>query len=570
MSDSRRTNGRHYTSREIIHRVIDPLFLDELRAELDAIKRKTDRLAALERFQDKLASLTFLDPACGSGNFLIETCNSLRALENEVLGEMLKLGVSGETGVTLDQFFGIELESSACELAARHCARIVCGNALELDWNEVVPGGVDYIIGNPPFVGASMMNAEQKRQAVAIFGTGRLVKSLDYVGAWFCKAAALMRGTETRAAFVSTSSICQGEQVAPLWQKLFGDFGIHIDFARRTFRWQSDLENSAAVHCVIIGFSHAPSGRRKIIFDGERKLVARNINAYLLDAPDVFIRSRSKPLCNDAPRVTKGNQPTDGGNLLLTCEERERLLRDAPALECCIRRYIGARDFISGDEVRYCLWLQGVEPGVYCDNEEIARRLDAVRKFRAASTSKPTRVMAEKAALFFSRPQSDGQSSLLIPRVSTSARRYIPMAFAGAGDIASDSLSIVHGADRFHFGVLESSVHMAWTRAVCGRFGDEYRYSGSVVCNNFVWCERSARIESTAQSILDARSRYSDRSLAFLYDETTMPDELRAAHTENDRAVLSAYGFSESMSEAEIVARLMEMYQQLTEAIDHE
>ena len=589
---TRRTGGMHYTSIENIHKVIDPLFLEDLYEEFKVVKRRRkNKRAALEDFQTKLASMKFFDPACGSGNFLTETFLSIRRLENEVIRELHALGADCHILVSIENFYGIEVNDFAVAVARTalwiaenqmlqetemiihedinflpltSAAHIVEGNALTVDWSSVVTDGVDYIIGNPPFVGASMMSAKQKAEAVAIFGKGKLVNSLDYVGAWYYKAAALTVGTQTRAAFVSTNSICQGEQVAPLWQKLFLDRGIHIDFARRTFKWISESDDPAAVNCVIVGFSHAPSDRPRIIFDGDKKLIATNINPYLVDAPDVFIWSRAKPICADAPRMSLGNKPTDDGNLILSPEERDKLLRDDPTVECCIRPYIAAKDFLNGGASRYCLWLKDIDPKIYRGNREIMRRLDAVRRFRAESTSKPTRDMASTPSLFFfiSQPTTD---YIIVPSTSSERRKYIPIGFLPPTIIASNASTIVPSATLFEFGVLSSSVHMAWVRTVCGRLKSDYRYSTSVVYNNYVWCGWSARIEETARGILEARALYPAWTLAALYDEEKMPSELRAAHLENDRAVLNAYGFEESLSEDRIVAGLMDMYQRLAQ-----
>ena len=589
---TRRAGGMHYTSIENIHKVIDPLFLDDLHNEFMSVKRKRkNKCRELERFQVKIASLKFFDPACGSGNFLTETFLSIRRLENEVIRELYGLGAHCQILVSIENFYGIEVNDFAVAVARTalwiaenqmlqetemiihedinflpltSAAHIVEGNALTVDWSSVVTDGVDYIIGNPPFVGASMMSAKQKAEAVAIFGKGKLVNSLDYVGAWYYKAAALTVGTQTRAAFVSTNSICQGEQVAPLWQKLFLDRGIHIDFARRTFKWISESDDPAAVNCVIVGFSHAPSDRPRIIFDGDKKLIATNINPYLVDAPDVFIWSRAKPICADAPRMSLGNKPTDDGNLILSPEERDKLLRDDPTVECCIRPYIAAKDFLNGGASRYCLWLKDIDPKIYRGNREIMRRLDAVRRFRAESTSKPTRDMASTPSLFFfiSQPTTD---YIIVPSTSSERRKYIPIGFLPPTIIASNASTIVPSATLFEFGVLSSSVHMAWVRTVCGRLKSDYRYSTSVVYNNYVWCGWSARIEETARGILEARALYPAWTLAALYDEEKMPSELRAAHLENDRAVLNAYGFEESLSEDRIVAGLMDMYQRLAQ-----
>lgn len=428
-----------------------------------------------------------------------------------------------------------------------------------------------YIIGNPPFVGASMMTQTQKAEAVAVFGNGKRVNSIDYVGAWYHKAAALMQGTTARAAFVSTNSITQGEQVAPLWEKLLKEYSVHIDFARRTFKWNSEAKEKAAVHCVIIGFSTTPNPKPKYIYtSGTASQAAQNINPYLVDAPDVLVSSRGAALC-DVPRMTKGNQPSDGGNLILSQEERDALIKNDASISSCVRRYVGSKDFINNDEIRYCLWLKGGSPSVYCKNAEIMRRLEAVRQMRLESSAVPTRALAEKPYLFFSTPQTDS-SYLCIPEVSSERRRYIPIGFMDKSVNASNKLLIVPDASIYHFGVLTSNVHMAWTRTVCGRLKSDYQYSGATVYNTFPWPspteEQVAKIEETAQAILDARALYPDCSLAVLYNEVTMPAELRKAHQQNDRAVMQAYGFDiKTTTETTCVAELMKLYQKKIEML---
>ena len=600
--ETRRSGGMHYTSIENIHKVIDPLFLDELKDEFGKIqemKQAAPRKQALAAFQDKLASLTFFDPACGSGNFLTETFLSLRRLENKVIQAMF----GGENILTFDilikvnisQFYGIEINDFACTVAKtalwiaesqtlketsaiagrpidflplKTNAYIHEGNALRIDWAEVIaPEKLNYIMGNPPFVGASMMSAEQKEEAVAIFGKVKLSNSIDFVGAWYHLAAKMMsQNSHIKAALVSTNSITQGEQVAALWQPLFDRYGIHIDFAYRTFRWDSEADIKAHVHCVIIGFSISGNNAKRLYLSDSQAIQASNINPYLIDAPDVFIESRSTPICN-VPKLTKGNQPSDGGNLILSEEERAAFIKNDPSIECCIRRYVGAKDYLNNNEIRYCLWLRNIPLSVYVKNKDIYQRLEAVREMRAASTAAPTRQAANKPALFFSMPQTES-TYMVIPRVSSERRRYIPIGFMPPEIIAADSLSIIPDATLYHFGVLTSNVHMAWMRVVCGRLEMRYRYSGSVVYNNFPWPnpsdEQKARIEATAQAILDARAKYPDCSLADLYDEVTMPPELRRAHQENDRAVMAAYGFSTKMTESECVAELFKLYKSLT------
>lgn len=602
--ETRRSGGMHYTSIENIHKVIDPLFLDELKAELEGIKEiavEKTRISKLKAYQRKLAGLTFLDPACGSGNFLTESYISLRRLENDALRcqtDQITMGdYVNPIQVSIHQFYGIEINDFAATVAKtalwiaesqmlketediiahqidflplKSYANITEGNALQLNWEDVVPKGeLNYIMGNPPFVGASMMTKDQKEEAVAVFGKGKRVNSIDYVGAWYHKAAALMSGTEIRTAFVSTNSITQGEQVAPLWEKLLDLYKVHIDFAYRTFKWNSEAKEKAAVHCVIVGFSATHSVRPKYIYtSGTTGQEAQNINPYLVDAPDILISSRGSALCN-VPRMTKGNQPSDGGNLILSQSEKDDLLSKDASVASCVRRYVGSKDFINNDEVRYCLWFKGVSPAVYRKNTEIMRRLEAVRQMRLASSAAPTRALAEKPYLFFSTPQTDS-NYLCIPEVSSERRRYIPIGFMDKAVIASNKLLIVPDATLYHFGLLTSNVHMAWTRTVCGRLKSDYQYSGATVYNNFPWPtptdEQRAKIEQTAQAILDARNLYPDCSLADLYDEATMPPELRKAHQQNDKAVMQAYGFWGKLNtETACVAELMKMYQKLTE-----
>lgn len=602
--ETRRSGGMHYTSIENIHKVIDPLFLNDLKRELAEIKEITvekTRTAKLRDYQTKLASLTFLDPACGSGNFLTESYLSLRRLENEVLSLLFKdqivMGMLNPIQVSIHQFYGIEINDFAATVAKtalwiaesqmmketedvvhmsldflplKTYANITEGNALRLDWETVVPKTtLNYIMGNPPFVGASMMTKVQKEEAIAVFGKGKRVNSIDYVGAWYHKAAALMKNTTIKAAFVSTNSITQGEQVSPLWKKLLNTYGIHIDFAYRTFKWNSEAKEKAAVHCVIIGFSNTHNTQPKYIYtSGMTGQEVQNINPYLVDAPDILIESRGSALCK-VPRMTAGNKPSDGGNLILSQTERDDLIARDASIAPCVRRYVGSKDFINHDEIRYCLWLKDISPAVYRKNTEIMRRLEAVRQMRLASSAAPTRALADKPYLFFSTPQTDS-NYLCIPEVSSERRRYIPIGFMDRSVIASNKLLIVPGATLYHFGILTSNVHMAWMRTVCGRLKSDYQYSGATVYNNFPWPtpteEQKGKIERTAQAILDARDLYPDCSLADLYDETTMPPELRKAHQENDKAVMRAYGFDiKTTTETSCVAELMRRYQELVE-----
>lgn len=597
--ETRRSGGMHYTSIENIHKVIDPLFLDELLEEFSQIKEaKQKRKEKLEAFQSKIANLTFLDPACGSGNFLTETYISLRRLENKILelilGSQIIMGdILDPVKVSIKQFYGIEINDFAVSVAKtalwiaesqmlRETEEIIAKqidflplktnasihevNALQISWEDVIPKSkLNYILGNPPFVGAAMMTAKQKKEAVKVFGKIKLANSIDYVGAWYYKAAEMMHGTRIKAAFVSTNSISQGEQVAAMWEPLFKQYGININFAYRTFIWDSEASIKAHVHCVIVGFSAIYNGRR-FLFDREKMSMVNNINPFLLEAPTVFVASRGKPICG-VPKLTKGNQPTDNGNLILSESDRNELLKNDSGLEICIRQYIGARDYLNNNEKRYCLWLKDISPSIYRKNKEILRRLEAVREFRLKSSAEPTRKAAEKPYQFFSTPQTE-EPYLIIPRVSSERRKYIPMGFMTPDKIAADSCSIVCGANLYMFGVLTSNVHMAWMRTVAGRLKSDYRYSGSVVYNNFPWPTptepQKEKIKKTAQAILNARELYPESCLADLYDELTMPTKLREAHRDNDRAVMEAYGFWGKLnSEAACVAELMKMYQAL-------
>ncbi len=600
--ETRRSGGMHYTSIENIHKVIDPLFLDELReelAEIKEIKVAKTRETKLTQFRKKLGSLTFFDPACGSGNFLTETYISLRRLENEALEATFDGQISLDFGnvieVSIGQFYGIEINDFAVTVAKtalwiaesqmmketeniihmnldflplKSYANIVEGNALRIDLETVVPKDkLNYIMGNPPFVGASMMTKEQKDDAVAIFGKIKLSNSIDYVGAWYHKSAMLMQGTNIKTALVSTNSITQGEQVAPLWDKLLNQYEVHIDFAHRTFRWDSEANIKAHVHCVIIGFSCSPNLKQKQLYTNDKLMLVDNINPYLFNAPDALIWSRSKPLC-DVPKMLLGNKPSDGGNLILTLEEKNDILKREPELSTYIRPYIGAVEYIN-NKIRYCFWLVDASPAVIKRSAELKKRLEAVKEMRANSTAAPTREKASVPGLFFfiSQPNTN---YLLVPSTSSENRRYVPIGFISPDIIASNSTTIVPDANLYNFGILTSNVHMSWMRTIGGRLKSDYRYSGGIVYNTFPWPtptdEQKAKIEQTAQAILDARDLYPDCSLADLYDELTMPVELRKAHQANDKAVMQAYGFWGKLNtESECVAELMRMYKELTE-----
>lgn len=500
--------------------------------------------------------------------------------------------------VSINQFFGIEINDFACSVAQtalwiaesqmmqetdeivgfnldplplKTYTNIYEGNALRLDWNEVVPAAeLNYIMGNPPFIGANNMRAEQKNDAVAIFGKIKLSNSIDYVGAWYHKSCMMMKeNTGIKAALVSTNSITQGEQVSPLWQPLFDHYGVHIDFVWRTFQWDSEASLKAHVHCVIIGFSVGACAD-KTIYTSVGAIKAHNINPYLLDAPNELIVSRGTPL-SEVPKMTHGNMPIDGGNLILSEDERSELLKKDPQIEPLIKRFVGAQDFLNNNVIRYCLWLKGVPPSAYAKNRDIMARLEKVREVRLASSAAPTRKAADTPFQFFSSPQTE-LPYLCVPEVSSGNRTYIPFGFKDNTTIASNKLMIVPDADIYHFGVLQSLLHMAWVRVVCGRMKSDYSYSAAVIYNNFPWPtpteEQKRKIEETAQLILDTREACKGSTLADLYNPLTMPVELRKTHRANDAAVLEAYGFPKDASESEIVARLFKMYQELKKAAD--
>ena len=612
--ETRRSGGMHYTSIENIHKVIDPLFLDELKAELDEICAdpvERTRTAKLRVFQRKLASLTFLDPACGSGNFLTETYLSLRRLENKILVELSHGQVTMYSAsespiqVSISQFYGIEINDFAVTVAKtalwiaesqmmketekillvpleflplKTNAFIVEGNALRVDWESVVPKSkLNYIMGNPPFVGYSLQSKEQKSDILSIYvdEKGKPYKTagkIDYVAGWYYKAAKLMQNTSICTAFVSTNSITQGEQVAGVWKPLYDQFGIHIDFAYRTFRWDSEANAKAHVHCVIVGFSIAQNANAPHIYQDRKQCVAvKNVSPYLLDTPTVFVESRNKPLCN-IPDVVKGSSPVDGGNLLLNQEEYDDLIESEPLAKKYVYPFVGAKEFLHGVK-RWCIWMPTYNPADIKNLAKVRKRIELTRDFRLSSTKAATRKYADYPSRFMETRQPVS-NYILIPRHSSETRKYIPFGFMPPSIICGDANSMVPNATVYQFGILISNVHMAWTRAVCGRIKSDYRYSNDVVYNNFPWptptAQQKAKIEQTAQAILDARALYPDSSLADLYDELTMPPELRKAHRDNDRAVMDAYGFTKGTaartSESACVAELMKLYQQKVSA----
>lgn len=694
--ETRRKGGMHYTSIENIHKVIDPLFLDDLNEEFDEImgvkkshseldsesteemlnqvqhdgrnqvRRGTslkNRSASLAAFQKKLGSLTFLDPACGSGNFLTETYLSLRRLENKVISALNKgekvLGFDEFIKVKISQFYGIEINDFAVTVAKtalwiaesqminetekivsqeidflplKTQANIVEGNALRMDWatfknldgskteqpmlfefddeqKECHPeqkerhselagyrcrprfvsestqeilrqaqndeeeqvqhdNHYDYIMGNPPFIGARLMTEKQKDDVLSVWGDVKNIGNVDYVSCWYKKAADLIKGTGARCAFVSTNSITQGEQVAIMWKPLFAR-GIRIDYAYRTFRWDSESSEKAHVHCVIVGFSGQDAdgfSQKFIVSENGEKHAAHNINGYLLDAPDVFIESKGKPLC-DVPEIVFGNMPNDGGNLIIEESEYDGFVKKEPNAKKFIRQFLGADEYINSKK-RYCLWLKGTNPAELVKLPLVMERVKKVREMRLSSKREATKKLAGTPWLFGEIRQGESGSYILIPSTSSEKRKYIPMGFFGCEVIASNANLMVPNASLYDFGVLTSSVHMAWMRAVCGRLEMRYRYSAQIVYNNFVWPKLTpdhySLITKTAQAILDTRAKFPDASLADMYGENMfMFGDIVKAHEANDRAVMQAYGFDEKMTEAEVVAELFKMYEKL-------
>lgn len=599
--ETRRSGGMHYTSVENIHKVIDPLFLDDLNAEFDTIQGEAKgkvRERHLMEFQEKLANLHFLDPACGSGNFLTETYLSLRRLENKVIQELTHgqslLGFSevNPIKVNINQFYGIEINDFAVSVAAtalwiaeaqtmaetekiinlpleyfplRDYEHIHEANALRIDWNDVIPAkDLDYIMGNPPFVGFTFETDEQKSDMDVLFPK---IKNLDFVCGWYKKASDYIQCTNIHGAFVSTNSITQGETVSRFWPNT----NLKIDFAYRTFRWDSEASIKAHVHCVIIGFSckDVTSKKKPVLFisDKEGKTV-ENINAYLMDASDVIVESRNKPLC-DVPQMIYGNKPVDGGNLIIEEKDFDDFIKNEPLAKKWIYPLTGAVEYLHNKK-RYCLWLTKITPAEIRSMPYVFKRVAACKTVRENSIAPAIRKFAEIPHLFAQRTQPEDKPYIIVPLTTGETRRYIPLGFMPAEIKCTNACSIIPNATTYHFGILESNVHMAWMRAVCGRLKSDYRYSKDIVYNNFPWPtptdEQKQKIEQTAQAILDARAIYHDSSLADLYDEVTMPPELRKAHQMNDRAVMEAYGFpiSRDFTESDCVARLLEMYSELS------
>ena len=601
--ETRRSGGMHYTSIENIHKVIDPLFLNDLRRELDEIleeKVEKQRNRKLDAYQDKLASLTFLDPACGSGNFLTETYLSLRRLENEVIreryhGQMMMGEFLNPVKVSIQQFYGIEINDFAVTVATtalwiseaqmlseterimhqiidflplKSYANIVEGNALRIDWESVVPKEkLNYIMGNPPFVGQAMRSKEQTEDLKEVFAPSKDYGKLDYVTGWFKKAAELIKGTSTEAAFVSSNSICQGEMVNLFWQQLLTK-GLLINFAHTTFQWTSEAKTKAAVMCAIVGFSY--KGRaQKMLFNGDKYELVEHINGYLKAAPDVYITNRSQSINEGLAKVVQGSPPADDGRLLFSKEEREVMVNKYPELVDVLLPFVGSREFINDiGFTRYCLWLVGKRPADYAHIPELTERFNYVSEYRLKSPVDRIQKTANKPYLFTQnrQPVTD---YLFIPRVSSSTRRYIPVGFMPPTVIASDAAVLINNATLYDFGLISSNVHNAWMRVVAGRLKNDYRYAPSVYYNFPMpkpTEEQRRKIEQTAQEIINARGLYVDKCLADMYgDKMYLYPELLTAHQQNDRAVMAAYGFNvKTMTESQCVAELFKLYQELT------
>ena len=605
--ETRRSGGMHYTSIENIHKVIDPLFLDELKEELYEIKQikvlKTKEIK-LKAFQDKLASISWLDPAAGSGNFLTETYLCIRRLENDVLLELSKGQIMfgselfNPIKVSIQQFYGIEINDFAVTVAKtamwiaesqmlketenivhmqidflplKAYVNIVEGNALRMDWNDVVPANkLNYIMGNPPFVGAMMSKGNQRDDILESFPECSRPGEVDYVTGWYIKAAKYIQDSNICCAFVSTNSICQGQQVALLWKPMFEQFHTKIDFAYRTFVWDSEAIAKAHVHCVIIGFSEKKTNRKKEprIYNSNDYISADNINGYLSPGKNVYVESISKPLCN-VPAIRFGSMPRDGGGFIFSADEYKAFVSKYPKDAKYLRPYLGAQEFLHNNE-RYCLWLLNADPSVIKSNPEIMRRVQYVKETREKSKAAGTRKFAATPTLFCQIAQPSNGNYIAVPKTSSERRRYIPMGFLSFETIASDLLFLIPDAELYEFGILQSNAHMAWVRLTAGRLKSDYRYAKDLVYNTFPWpdCSKVRRlnIEQTAQRILDARALYPDSSLADLYDPLSMPTELINAHRANDRAVWEAYGKAwDITSEPDCVAFLMTEYQRLIE-----
>ena len=591
----RRQGGIHYTNIENIHKLIGPLFLDDLKSEFIAIKTgypksPEAKIEAFKKFQQKLSCLTFLDPACGAGSFLVEAYISLRHLENEVIKELKAIGTESNfpISVSLSQFYGLELHTFAAATAratlwlaegylqaqTQHITGPISGfqpftsrlnihegNALRLDWAKfIAPANLNYIMGNPPFVGHQWRSKEQVEDMRVAFPDLPRHGKLDYVCAWYATAATYMQGTSISAAFVSTNSICQGESVGILWPYLIEKKHVEIQFAHTSFAWSGTLPGQAAVYVVIVGFGQTPlTHPRKLYSEGHAETVP-HINGFLINAPDIFIKARGRSL-SGLPKMSKGSQATDGGWLIMSSQERDELLNRYIQAAPFVRRFASGEDYVN-NKIRYCLWLEGVPSQTYSQIPPIMERLRKVTMVRSQSPTASVRSAAQTPALF-TQIRQPSTPYLAVPVVSSHQRRYIPIGYLPPDIIGSDQIYIIPNAGLYLFGVLISSLHMTWTSIFAGRLGLGFRYSPAIY-NNFPWLclnpVQRADIETSALAILKARALYPDRSLAALYNDQTMPPELKVAHQANDLNVMQAYGFKQNLTEAESIARLIELY----------
>jgi hypothetical protein len=610
-STARRNLGAHYTSEKNIMKLIKPLFLDELWDEFHAAGENHNKLRQLH---SKISKLRFLDPACGCGNFLITSYKEIRLLELAIVEKLLKgqmvTNITQYFLVSLEQFYGIEYSEFPAQIAQvamflidhqcnmmvsekfgeyipliplQKSATIVNQNALRLDWQSIIkhtsietePPKFHYILGNPPFVGYSFQDDNQKEDMKLLFGDFENGGVLDYVSGWFYKASKYIKDqsddtSRIRCAFVSTNSITQGEQVTALWAPLTLLFSVKIFFAYRTFRWSNEARGNAAVHVIIVGFTNYDV-KTKHIFPGDGEPIepdttVKNINSYLVEAQDTFIKKRSRPLC-EVPEMVKGSSPTDGGHLILTTQEKDEILLDNPELTPFIKPYVGSNEFIN-NHYRWCLWLKNCSPALIRSSQKILERLEQVRQFRDSSKKEATRKWAKKPGLFIEERQPQ-TTYLLIPRVSSENRDYIPIGYLDSNTIVSDSAIALPEANLFHFGILTSLMHMTWVRSTCGRLKSDYRYSNTIVYNNFPWPQNPTEkqkqaVEVAAQAVLDARAQFPDSSLADLYDPNTMPPALVKAHQQLDKAVDACYRPQPFLSEAKRIEFLFELYERYT------
>ncbi len=597
----RRNLGTHYTSETNILKLIKPLFLDDLWREFESIKGNKNKLP---EFHKKLSTLRFLDPACGCGNFLVITYRELRLLELEILRELHKTGqrvidIGNIIWLNVDQFYGIEYEEFPARIAEvamwlidhqknmiishefgqyfarlplKKAAKIVHGNALQTDWENVISKNeLSYILGNPPFIGKQMQNKEQKDDLAFVTNESKNYTDLDYVAGWYIKSAIYIKSTKIKVAFVSTNSIVQGEQTSILWGQMLNKYNIKIHFAHRTFKWSNEAKGNAAVYCVIVGFANYDTNNKRIFEYEDNKgeaheIKAKNINPYLVDARDFIIDKKTIPI-SDVPKMVYGNKPTDNGNFILSDEEKEQLLKSEPQAKKFVKKYVGSDDFIN-NKSRWCLWLKDAQPSELKNMPKVLERVSAIKKFREQSTAEPTRKSAQFSHLFFyiSPNESD---YLLVPETSSQNRKYIPIGYLSKDVIASNSTYLIPSANLYLFGILTSLMHMAWVKTVCGRLKGDFRYTGSIVYNNFPFplnpTEKQVKtIEAAAQKVLDARLQFPNSSLADLYDPLTMPPALVKAHNELDKAVDLAYRSQPFTGDANRMVFLFELYEKYT------